>query len=47
MFGYSAKKIRQKADKRGISTEAYLHYLELRQKRHSKAGIDRAIKNSA
>lgn len=27
MFGYSAKKIKKKADKRGIEPEAYLFYL--------------------
>lgn len=47
MYGYSAATISRKAEKRGISTEAYLHYLELKQKPHSKAKVDRATEKSS
>jgi hypothetical protein len=47
MFGYSAKKIRQKADKRGISEEAYVAYLKMKKAGFKKPGIDRAISKSA
>jgi hypothetical protein len=31
MFGYSAKKLQEKADKRGLSLESYVNYLKYRQ----------------
>jgi hypothetical protein len=32
MHGYSAKKLQEKADKRGISVEAYVTYLKMKGK---------------
>lgn len=31
-YGYTQKKLEEKAAKRGVSVEAYLHYLKMRSK---------------